>query len=91
MSTGSIQNSSKTLFKHGDSYIIKKTFTAGEDLVAGDVVKISGDGIVSKAAAGEVMVGAVTIGGLQDATVTVAVTLYVLDAFCIFLCWNFII
>mgnify|MGYP000462871130 CR=1 FL=1 len=83
MSTGTVQNPSKTLFKHTDGGAIKKTFTAGEDLVAGDNVAISGDGEVSKAGATDLGIGVVIVGDTSGNDVTVLVSAYVADCLCV--------
>lgn len=83
MSTGTVQNASKTLYKNIQTGAIRQTFTADADLVAGDSVKVSGNGLVDKAGATDLAVGVVLVGGLDGETVTVLVSAYVADALCV--------
>ena len=68
---GSILTASKNFLKNASSGAIKETFTAGEALVTGDVVKISANGTVAKSGVNDTSVGFVIVGGASGAKVTI--------------------
>ena len=80
MSTGTIQKGSKTIHKNISGGVLKQTFTAGEALSDGDVVTLSANFTVSKASGTDAPVGTVVVSGANGELVTVAVTLYSVDA-----------
>ncbi len=80
---GSIQSATKSFIKNADGGAIRETFTAGADLVAGNVVKISANGTVAVATANDASIGVVVTGGLTGEKVVVLITKYVATALCI--------
>lgn len=80
MSTGTIQTPSKTIFKTSNGSAIRQTFTADGDLVQGQAVKLTGNGIVAVVENDtDKSVGVVEVGGLDGEKITVLVTAYVAD------------